>query len=229
MKSVCVRVWEREREREARCLSFGTPTSVGFFNDSKIHAIPFLFPLSLPTLFLLYLCSSPFHTSGYSSVIPGVVLWRTTTFVPGFLRVRNEQSIQGMCSFKQFLSDSLVVWHPLFIYLINLELRGLDLGLFIFCYLRQIHAQNESSDGTNHVCVRNNMYACLFSCKKWTIVANETLQTECETWLQWLMVGWFGGIVPKPQFLIVERGSHLDLLRGGNFCDNKPFKEKMSL
>lgn len=44
---------ERESEREARCLPSGTCTSVGFFfffNDSKIHAIPFLFSLSLPFL-----------------------------------------------------------------------------------------------------------------------------------------------------------------------------------
>lgn len=51
---VCVcmdHVWGRVQE--ARCFSYGTYASVGLFYDSKIHAIPFLFPLSQPP------CCSP--------------------------------------------------------------------------------------------------------------------------------------------------------------------------
>lgn len=67
-------VCERERERaNPDVFPLGLTHLLGFFNDSKIHAIPFLFPLSLPSLLLQSLCSSSFHTSGLCCVSPGVV------------------------------------------------------------------------------------------------------------------------------------------------------------
>lgn len=70
---VCVRVWMRGRVGSQMSLLWDLHICLDFFNDSKIHANPFLFLLStLPSL-LQALCSPSFYTSGLLWLSPYVV------------------------------------------------------------------------------------------------------------------------------------------------------------
>jgi len=120
MKSVyvcvcgCVCVFVRERGRSQMSLLWDSHICWVFFNDSKIHAIPFLFPLSLLPFLLQSLCSLSFHTSGLNSMSSDAVpicggqhnCWHDPPPTP-LVGPRIGQGIQGVCAFNLLLLADL--------------------------------------------------------------------------------------------------------------------------